>query len=109
MGSILSQTHPLEKEMANHSSVLAWESPWTEESNRKMCFRQGKPRVQATQRDSAGESLCFKCHQLWSLIDTQLVDGLVCRAERVSLMCLALWQEWIKKLGYLRLSTSIYT
>ena len=22
---------PLEKEMANHSSVLAWEIPWTEE------------------------------------------------------------------------------
>ena len=22
---------PLEKEMATHSSILAWESPWTEE------------------------------------------------------------------------------
>ena len=22
---------PLEKEMANHSSILAWEIPWTEE------------------------------------------------------------------------------
>ena len=22
---------PLEKEMANHSSILAWEFPWTEE------------------------------------------------------------------------------
>ena len=27
----LDQEDPLEKEMANHSSVLAWESPWTEE------------------------------------------------------------------------------
>ena len=27
----LSQEDPLEKEMANHSSVLAWEIPWTEE------------------------------------------------------------------------------
>ena len=27
----LSWEDPLEKEMANHSSILAWEIPWTEE------------------------------------------------------------------------------
>ena len=27
----LGQEDPLEKKMATHSSVLAWESPWTEE------------------------------------------------------------------------------
>ena len=27
----LGQEHPLEKEMAIHSSILAWEIPWTEE------------------------------------------------------------------------------
>ena len=27
----LSQEDPLEKEMATHSSVLAWRIPWTEE------------------------------------------------------------------------------
>ena len=34
MGSIqcLGQEDPLEKEMATHSSILAWEIPWTEES-----------------------------------------------------------------------------
>ena len=26
----LSQEDPLEEEMATHSSILAWESPWTE-------------------------------------------------------------------------------
>ena len=26
--------NPLEKEMATHSSILAWEIPWTEESGR---------------------------------------------------------------------------
>ena len=26
--------HPLEKEMATHSSILAWEIPWTEEPGR---------------------------------------------------------------------------
>ena len=28
----LDQEDPLEKEMATHSSVLAWRLPWTEES-----------------------------------------------------------------------------
>ena len=30
-GSIPGQEDPLEKGMATHSSVLAWEIPWTEE------------------------------------------------------------------------------
>ena len=28
---VLGQEDPLEKEMATHSSILAWEIPWTEE------------------------------------------------------------------------------
>ena len=27
----LGEQDPLEKEMATHSSILAWETPWTEE------------------------------------------------------------------------------
>ena len=27
----LDQEHPLEEEMATHSSILAWRIPWTEE------------------------------------------------------------------------------
>ena len=30
LGSILSWEDPLEKEMATHSSILAWKIPWTE-------------------------------------------------------------------------------
>ena len=30
----LGQEDPLEKEMATHSSILAWEIPWTEEPGR---------------------------------------------------------------------------
>ena len=30
--SILGREDPLEKEMAAHSSILAWRIPWTEES-----------------------------------------------------------------------------
>ena len=33
-GSILGQEAPLEKEMATHSSILAWKVPWTEEHGR---------------------------------------------------------------------------
>ena len=28
--------HPLEKEMATHSSILAWKIPWTEDLGRLM-------------------------------------------------------------------------
>ena len=30
----LGQEDPLEKEMATHSSILAWKIPWTEDSDR---------------------------------------------------------------------------
>ena len=33
VGSIHVQEDPLEKEMATHFSILAWEIPWTEESD----------------------------------------------------------------------------
>ena len=33
MGLIPGQEDPLEKEMATHSSIFAWETPWTEESD----------------------------------------------------------------------------
>ena len=32
--SSLGQEDPLEEEMATHSSILAWEIPWTEEPGR---------------------------------------------------------------------------
>ena len=34
---------PLEKEMATHSSILAWKIPWTEETGRPQTI--GSPRV----------------------------------------------------------------
>ena len=34
LGSALCWEDPLEKEMAIHSSILAWEIPWTEEPDR---------------------------------------------------------------------------
>ena len=34
----LDQKIPLEKELATHSSILAWEIPWTEQSVRLQCM-----------------------------------------------------------------------
>ena len=38
-GSALGQEDPLEEEVAAHSSVLAWEIPWTEEPGRLQSMR----------------------------------------------------------------------
>ena len=38
-GSIPGQEDPLEKEMAAHSSILAWENPWTEETGKLQSMR----------------------------------------------------------------------
>ena len=35
----LGQEDPLDKEMATHSSILAWEIPWTEEPSRLQFMR----------------------------------------------------------------------
>ena len=34
LGSVPGSEDPLEYEMATHSSILAWEIPWTEEPDR---------------------------------------------------------------------------
>ena len=36
-GRSLGQKDPLEKEMATHSSILAWDFPWTEEPGTTVC------------------------------------------------------------------------
>ena len=39
----LGQEDPLEKEMATHSNIFAWENPWTEEPGGLQCM--GSQRV----------------------------------------------------------------
>ena len=45
MGLILGQEEPLEKEMATHSSILAWKVPWTEEPGRIQSMGSQKSRT----------------------------------------------------------------
>ena len=40
----LGQEDPLEKEMATHSSILAWEIPWTEEPGGLQSMRSQRVR-----------------------------------------------------------------
>ena len=40
----LGQEDPLEKEMATHSSILAWKIPWTEEPGRLQSMRSHRVR-----------------------------------------------------------------
>ena len=44
----LGQEDPLEKEIAIHSSTIAWKIPWTEESGRLQSM--GSQRVDTTER-----------------------------------------------------------
>ena len=46
MGSIPSWEDALEKEMAIHSSILAWEIPWTEEPGRPQSIGSQKSQTQ---------------------------------------------------------------
>ena len=41
----LGREDPLEEEMATHSSILAWEIPWTEEPDRKQSMGLQKHRT----------------------------------------------------------------
>ena len=50
----LGQENPLEKEMATHSSVLAWEIPWTEEPGRFIVH--GIEKIQTRLSDSTTEN-----------------------------------------------------
>ena len=40
----LAQEDPLEKEMATHSTILAWEIPWTKEPGRLQAMRSQRVR-----------------------------------------------------------------
>jgi len=44
----LGQIDPLEEEMATHSSILAWEIPWTEEPGGLQSIRSQKSMTQFT-------------------------------------------------------------
>ena len=52
------QENPLEREMATHSNILAWEIPWTEEPGR----------LQAMGSQRIGYNLATKQQQQWLMV-----------------------------------------
>ena len=46
----LGQEHPLEKEMATHSSILTWRIPWTEEPGRLQSMGLQKSQAQLSDK-----------------------------------------------------------
>ena len=60
----LGQEDPLEEEMATHSSILAWEIPWTQEpggiasreSHRSLDIRERKRETAATAREESARA-----------------------------------------------------
>ena len=51
----LDQEDPLEEEMATHSSIFAWEIPWTEEAGG----------LQSMESQRVGHNLATKQQQIW--------------------------------------------
>ena len=58
----LSQEDPLEEEMATHSSILAWEIPWTEEPGR----------LQSMGSQGVGHNLVTKQHPNYTNISNNI-------------------------------------
>ena len=67
VGRSLSQEDPLEKKMATHSSILAWEIPWTEEPGRLQSMGLKK-----SDMTESKQPLCL----LWTLKDAESLDSL---------------------------------
>ena len=64
----LGQEDPLEKEMASHSSLLAWEIPWTEEPDGLLSMGSQKVRP----------DLATEQQQWFSSIIYTYIDGYIC-------------------------------
>ena len=65
----LGRENLLEKEMATHSSILAWRIPWTEESGRLQSI--GSQRVGHDWATSLSFFLSFWCLLLWGQISSE--------------------------------------
>ena len=52
----LGREDPLEEEMAAHSSILAWEIPWTEEAGRLQCMGMQSRAGRSTHKPSVRRS-----------------------------------------------------
>ena len=55
---------PLEKEMTTHSSILTWESPWTEEPGRLQSMGLQRVGHDLAAKQQKCISVCYKLYKL---------------------------------------------
>ena len=84
----LGQEDPLEKEMATHSSILAWRIPWTEEPGRLQSMGSQRVRQETEQLHL---HLVFKGLYNNSISCLKAVSGLNLLANSVILKCKFRW------------------
>ena len=70
-------------EQATHSSIVAWEIPWTEETGRLQFM--GSQRVRQDWKDLAHQNVVFNCSFIWG--ELHMSDS------GINFM-LALWKHW---------------
>ena len=63
----LGQEDPLEKEMATHSSILAWEIPWTEKPGGLQSMGLHRVRGNWVTKQKQYENALFFIHVLWTV------------------------------------------
>ena len=68
----LCQEDPLEKEMAIHSSTLAWKMPWTKEPGRLQSMRLQKSHILYL---ATKQQQFFYLHQL--MVSSQVIHGVI--------------------------------
>ena len=96
---------PLEKEMATHSSTLAWRIPWMEEPGRLQSMGSQRVRHDWATSFFLSYTVCksvtciantFKCHFNWLLLKS---SGTTLVAQMVK--CLStMWETWVRSLGW---------
>ena len=103
VGSMLGSGRSLEKEMANHSSILAWEIPWTEKPGRLQSTEWQKSRTWLSIYTTTcavwdGKGYCVRPDHITSTIDPYvapqyfgfkpqiLISGLQCVTSTCSLV-----------------------
>ena len=81
--------YPLEKELATHSSILAWRIPWTKEPGRLQPV--GSQRIRQDWRDLAcvGFNKIVAPLSSWAFLVVQLVKNPS-----------AIWETWVWSLGW---------
>ena len=68
---------PLEKEMATHSNILAWEIPWTEEPGRLQSTGLQKSRMQLSNQTARKRNNVF-FYLLWEMWNSKWKQFVTC-------------------------------